>query len=262
MSFEEYEVLERPFGWKVEYWDGQARLTPRSMGVTSCLDLNHASTQQPGNQEYALIRVEATHAEQMIAGYFEAFADSVEFCNWPLADIQRSGERCIARYFSGHRGEPLAASVIALQPNTQELAGLALFVLTAERKPHLDLLYVLPSFQRQGIATAMLHRGVSHLVKTEATELSSAYHVCNQHSRQWHHKLGFRDVYGQHYIRLRAAWLGNEIWRKEKLGMLIGLDKLRQEQEEWQSQVKSYEEVWAQTLKDSQPSHTETQSDR
>ena len=238
MTFGEYEVLERPFGWKVEYWDGHAQLTPRSMGVETRIDLKtYALPQQLNPHQHTLIPADVTYTEQMIAGYFEAFADSVEFCNWPLERIQESAERCIHRYFSGHRGDPLPASVIALEPNTQEITGLALFVLKAERKPHLDLLYVRSPFQRQGIATAMLHQGISHLIETNSSELSSAYHICNHQSRDWHHKLGFQDVYDQYYIRIKLGWLNNEIWRREKLGMLTGLDELHREQEEWRSQV-------------------------
>lgn len=238
MSIDEYEVLEHPFGWKVEYWDGQAHFTPREMGVKTCINLSDRTPSQPSNpQRYSLVPVNETYTEKMIAGYFEAFADSVEFCNWPLEEIQKSAERCIHRYFEGHRGDPLPASVIVLEPNTQELIGLSLFVLKAERKPHLDLLYVRSLHQRQGVATAMVHWGMNHLTKTEAPKLSSAYHICNHQSRQWHHKLGFQDVYDPYYIRIRWGWLKHEIWRREKLGMLIGLDDLRQERDRWESQL-------------------------
>ena len=239
MSFDEYEVLEHPFGWKVEYWDGQAQFTPREMGVTTRIDLKTFSSQrQLSPQQYTLIPVSAAYTEQMIDGYFEAFADSVEFCNWPIREIQSAAERGISRYFKGYRGNPLPASVIALEPSTQRLVGLALFILKAEQKPHLDLLYVRSPHKRKGIATVMLHRGITHLLAVDASaDLFSAYHVCNHQSRQWHHKLGFQDVYDPYYIRIRWGWLKHEIWRREKLGMSIGLDDLRQERDKWESQL-------------------------
>ncbi|MEM9905901.1 MAG: GNAT family N-acetyltransferase [Cyanobacteria bacterium P01_D01_bin.44] len=240
MTFAEYEVLERPFGWKVEYWDGQARLTPRSIGVTTRIALiPRALSQLFTAWQDTLVSVDSAYTAQMIAGYFEVFADSVEFCDWPLEDIQQSADRDIKRYFSGERGDPLLASVIALEPNTQKLAGLALFVLKPEQKPYLDLLYVRSPFQRQGMATAMVSWGMSRLIETEFHELFSTYHICNHQSRQWHHKFGFQDIYDPYYIRLRLGWLNNEIWRKEKLGELTGLAALLQEQSQWQSQIES-----------------------
>lgn len=238
MSFAEYEVLERPFGWKVEYWDGKARLTPRHIGISTRLSLV-PSAQQSIPQQHSLVPVDSTYADQMIAGYLEVFADSVEFCDWPLEKIQESAERDIGRYFSGKRGDPLPASVIALDPNTQSLAGLALFVLKAEQKPHLELLYVRSPFQRQGMATDMLSWGINHLLTTDAKDLFSTYHVCNRQSRQWHHKFGFQDIYDAHYRRLKIAWLDNEIWRREKLETSTELDALTQEREQWCAQIKS-----------------------
>lgn len=244
MSVAEYEVMAYPFGWKAEYWDGQARLTPREMGVTTRIDLTpRALTQTSTEQQRTLIPAEATYADQMIAGYFEAFADSVEFCDWPIAEIQKSAERGIGRYLSGKRGDPLPASVIALEPNTQKLAGLALFVLRAEQRPRLDLLYVLPPFQRQGIATAMVTWGMNCLLKSKFQELFSAYHICNDQSRQWHHKLGFQDVYDPYYIRIRVGWLKHEIWRREASKELTGLEALIYEEEQWQSQLEEIDRL-------------------
>ncbi len=238
MSFAEYEVLAYPFGWKAEYWDGQAHLTPREMGVTTRLDLTpRPLIQLTTLQQHMLVQADPTYADQMIAGYFEVFADSVEFCNWPLEEIQKSAERDIKRYFAGHRGDPLPASVIALDPNTQQLAGLALFILKDNQRPHLDLLYVRSPFQRQGVATAMVGWGLNRLIETEFHELFSTYHVCNCQSRQWHHKIGFQDVYDAYYTRLKLRWLDHEIWRRQKLEILTGVNALIKEREQWQSRL-------------------------
>jgi hypothetical protein len=233
MSFAEWEILERPFGWKAEYWDGQAHLTPRDVGVTTRIDLSPRSLQQ----NHALVPVHPSYTEQMIAGYFETFVDSVEFCNWPVEEVQDSAKKSINRYFAGKKGEALPASVIALDPNSQKLAGLALFVLKREQKPHLELLYIRPPFQRTGMATEMVACGMNCLIESDFQELFSAYHICNKESRLWHHKFGFQDIYDPFYIRLRSAWLNQEIWRREKLGIVEGLDALIKEHHEWKSQL-------------------------
>ncbi|MGB8703324.1 MAG: GNAT family N-acetyltransferase [Thermosynechococcaceae cyanobacterium] len=234
MSFAECEVLERPFGWKVEYWDGQAHLTPREVGITTRIDLVPRSLRT----HHELIPVHPAYTEQMIAGYLEVFTDSVEFCDWPSAQIQDSAEKCIAHYFAGKRGEALSASVIALEPNSQNLAGLALFILKREKQPHLDLLYVRHSFQRRGIATAMVTWGINGLSKPNFSALFSTYHICNEESRLWHHHFGFQDIYDPYVLRLKSSWLTQEIWRKEKLGLFEGLDALITERDHCQSQLK------------------------
>lgn len=236
MSFEEYEIVEHPFGWKTEYWGGQAHFTPREMGVDTTLDLSafDLSQRQANAQPYVLLPVEESFTEQMINGYFEAFHDSVEFCNWPVKLILESAERGIYRYFEGKKGEPLTASVIALEPNTRRLAGLALFVLKPEKKPYLDLLYVRSPFRKQGIATTMLRWGTNDLIESDYQSLSSAYHVCNHQSRQWHHKQGFQDIYCPFYTNIKVGWLRNEIWRREKLEMLAELEELKREKEQWE----------------------------
>ncbi len=174
MSFADYEVLAYPFGWKAEYWDGQARLTPREMGVTTRLNLPLSPIQKTTLRHHTLVPVDSTYAEQMIAGYFEVFADSVEFCNWPVENIQESAESDIRRYFEGKRGNPLPASVIALEPNTQKLAGLALFALKAEQRPRLELLYVRSPFQRQGNSVRTLADSAQALADSAQALVDSA----------------------------------------------------------------------------------------
>jgi GNAT superfamily N-acetyltransferase len=232
MSFEEFEVMEQPFGWKVEYWDDHARLTPRSIGVTTKIKLSLRHAHSP-----VLVPVSPTDRDRLIAGYFEAFSDSVEFCGWRPESIQESAVRDIDKYFSGKRGEPLAASVIALAPGSQELAGLALLIGRSEEEAHLDLLYVRPGFQRQGVATAMLNWASHRLLEAGFQTLSSRYHICNEQSRLWHHRYGFEDEYDWYYAQLKVGWYRSEIWRRKKLGLMDELDRLEQERDRWASLI-------------------------
>lgn len=216
MSVEEFEVMEQPFGWKVEYWDGKAHLTPRSIGVTTKLQLTDRSTQNSAPFPYQLLPVTAESRQAMLDGYFVAFADSVEFCGWPVESIKESAQKDITRYFDGVRGEPLSASVIAVNPDSGQLVGLALFI----RKPpemlaYMDLLYVLPEFQRQGIASAMLDWAGNRLRLAGFDSLSSAYHICNQVSQRWHQRQGFVEEYDWYYARLKVGWYNHEIWRRQ-----------------------------------------------
>jgi hypothetical protein len=91
------------------------------------------------------------------------------------------------------------------------------------------------------MATAMVDWGINCLIETNLMELFSAYHICNDRSRLWHHKYGFEDVYNPFYIRLKYGWLKQEIWRREKLGLEIGT--LPQERDEWESKLDAEERL-------------------
>jgi GNAT superfamily N-acetyltransferase len=233
MSFEDYDALENPFGWKVEYWDGHARLSPRSIGVTTRINL---SPRQFAHS-YGLVPVRAEDRDRMISGYFDAFSDSVEFCGWSPEAIAESGVKAIGHYLAGTRGEALSASVIALAPGSQELVGLALVIRRPDRDPALDLLYVRPGFQRQGVATAMLNWAIDRLLESGFQTLSSRYHICNEDSRLWHHHQGFADEYDWYYIKLKMSWYRSEIWRREQLKLTDGLEELKREAEQWETQI-------------------------
>lgn len=83
MSFKEYELMPHPFGWKVEYWDGNAHLTPRYYGVKTKLALQHRAI----NESWRIVPANIAFKEQAIAIFFETFQDSVEFCDWPTEEI-------------------------------------------------------------------------------------------------------------------------------------------------------------------------------
>jgi GNAT superfamily N-acetyltransferase len=233
MSFAAYEVMERPFGWKVEYWDGHAHLSPRSIGVTTKVNLSPREVTHPHN----LVPVSADYYDRMMAGYLETFSASVEFCGWPMESIAESAAKDIGNYFSGKRGEPLSASVLALAPGSQQIAGLALVIHRPNYGAYMDLLYVRPEFQRQGLGTAMLNWAIADLIAAGFPTLSSAYHVCNEPSRLWHHRHGFEDEPDWYYARMKVGWYDLEIWRREKLGLMDGLDDLRGERDRWAAQV-------------------------
>ncbi len=234
MSIEDYEVLENPFGWKVEYWDGHARFSPRSIGVTTTID---PLSPRQFEHHYTLVPVSPNDRDRMIAGYFEAFSQSVEFCDWSPESIQESAAKAINHYLSGKRGDTLSASVIALAPGFQELAGLALFIRRSDDGAFMDLLYVRPGFQRQGVATAMLNWAIDRLIESGFQTLSSRYHICNEDSRLWHHKQGFEDSYDWYYIKLKVGWYRAEIWRREHLKLTEGLEELRQERDRWMARM-------------------------
>lgn len=280
MSMTDFEIMQHPFGWKAEYYGGKAVFTPREHIVTTQLNL----TQRDVTSTYLLLPVEVNFKEQMIDAFFETFQDSVEFCNWPLEDIQAQATQNINDYFKGVRGEPLSFSIMAvepknnritsswdnrdskrygistsldnrreegeglkitnnlyypatMQPQNHNLIGLILFIKNKSDKIHLDLLLVKPNYQRKGVGKQMISFAINQLYAAGITELYSAYHICNEISKKWHHSIGFQDIYDQYYIRLKYSWYRHEIWRHQQLNLEEQLESLIQQRDYWYAQL-------------------------
>jgi RimJ/RimL family protein N-acetyltransferase len=241
MSIEEFELISHPFGWKAEYFNGQAHFTPRENHVYTKLTLEHREI----NESWKIVPVEQVLQQQIIEVFFTTFLDSVEFCNWPTESIRNQVNKNINNYFQGARGEPLSVSVMALEPNTDRIIGVALFVQKEEGHTELDLLFVKPSHQRMGIATQMVTKATNILYNNGVRELRCAHHICNEQSRDWQHKYGFEIIPDQFYCRLKYSFYRHEVWRHEKMAETQqsqcvnskNLEELRQERDRWYEQI-------------------------
>ncbi|SEA67292.1 Acetyltransferase (GNAT) family protein [Thiothrix caldifontis] len=232
MTVDEYHLMEQPFGYKVEYWDDHAVITPRENHVVTQLRVV-ARVVSPACR---LVALDTSRQQEMAETFFAAFHDTVEFCDWNESHIREFADRSISGYFAGKRGVPHPASVMALAQDGS-IIGLALLLTDEAGDVCLDLLCVVPAYQRQKIATSMVATAVNQLSVLGVETLSSVYHICNESSRDWHHRFGFVDVYDQMYIRLKYAWYRNEVWRRDKLGLFDGLDALKAERDFWLAQL-------------------------
>lgn len=229
ISLAELEKIPQPFGWKVEYYDDQAHITPRDMAIRTKLDIHPIVK----TSTYNLQPIDAGYKQQMIEVFYQSFLDSAEFCDWTKKDLRKHADRNINNYFIGFRGQPLTQSVMAIEPKTKQVIGLALFLIHRKQHYELDLLLVNPKYQRQGLATAMVSHVTQQLHEQGITELYSFYHICNELSRNWHQKFGFKEEYTASFIRLKCAWYRDEIWRLGKLGLMEDLPELIREQDYW-----------------------------
>ena len=250
MSFDEFDTIESLLGWKTEYWDGYARFTPRGMGVKTRLDFESVSTPEDiSHTEFTFITPTPDHAQQMIDGYIASFINSVEFCGWPIDDIFEEADCDISLYFEGKRGKPLSTSAIALDPNTQHVIALSL-ISERRQSARLELLYVRPPYQRQGIGTDLIHHSVRALRQQGYSQLTSRYHICNHHSRKFYHRLGFEDVCDRYYLRIYTGWLRNEIHRRESLGMLDEIEEMKQERKQLENKLEILEEEFSRSIRE------------
>jgi len=210
-----------------------AHLTPREHCVRLQVELSYREIAASEN----ICPVDNQFKTQMIETFYETFQDSVEFCNWPVDKITAHARKNINDFFEGKRGRPLPVSVMALESESRKLIGLALFLENKDGNAELDLLFVKPSFQGKGIATQMVNTAANQLYDEGTTELHSAYHICNEGSRKWHIKFGFKEMPDQFYCRMKYSWYGHEIWRLERLDKNADLDELKRERDRWHAQL-------------------------
>ena len=234
VSMDEYLQMQQPFGYKVEYYNGEAVFEPREIAVDAWLKLSP----RPVASQWPFVAVDPVHSEAMKAAFYLAFHDTVEFCDWPEQAIRKHAQKNIDDYFAGVRDEPHAVSRMLLKDDC--VIALALFLTDRDGHVKLDLLFVLPEFQRLGIAAAIVAIAINELQQQGVTEIFSAYHALNQASQDWHRAFGFEDVYGQYYVRMKYSWYRREIQRLEQLGAAVGEELLR-ERDYWDGLL---EEEW------------------
>lgn len=215
MTIDEFHLMPRKLGWKHEYWDGHAHITPSYSGVvTATLAVQPRPVHAP-----CLVRSvgEADQPGLQIA-YLAAFQDTIDYCDWQLADIEAAAAENLTSYFAGKRGQPLAASQVAVSDT--EVVGAALMVQKQNGQPFLDLLFVIPQWHRKGVATALVATALNDLAAAGYHTLTSRFWLGNEESRAWHHGFGFVDEPDLFLARAYYYQAQYELERREALGNL------------------------------------------
>jgi GNAT superfamily N-acetyltransferase len=191
MSWDELHRLPRPLGWKVEYWDGHAHLTPRPSSVLTTLAVGPRDVPADVSMRPAA----PDDAPRLVPVFVAAFLDTIEYCDRGPAEVETSAREHVESYFAGTRGVPHPASRISLirgpQGARERITGAALVLERPDAPPLLDLLFVLPGQQRRGLATALVSAAVNELARAGFTHLRSVYSLGNEASRAWHQRFGF-----------------------------------------------------------------------
>lgn len=139
------------FGWKHEYWDGHAHLTPRQhhVHVRVCIEARTPRVPTAAPHHLRIRAVGQADTPELVHAFIGSFQDGVEFCDWPVEKVREHARRNITDFFSGRRGTPLlAASRLAVDGRGP--VGAALLG-GREEGPTLDLLMVRPGSRRRRI---------------------------------------------------------------------------------------------------------------
>jgi GNAT superfamily N-acetyltransferase len=212
MSLEQFLLLPRKEGWKYEYYEGKAHVTPRHISVNGRLLLRPREVACP----YPLVVPAASHAALLESAFFESFFETHEFCDWSAERTRSFAQSCISAHFAGDRGTPLPSSRVAFAPEPgsgrEVVAGAAMLTWDPEEQgPMLDLLFVAPPWQRMGVANALVGAAGNALLESGERFLSTKWALGNEPSADWHRRFGFIEVPDPYLDRLRqAADLGQE----------------------------------------------------
>ena len=190
MSFDAFERLPRRLGWKYEYIDGCAVISPGPLSVATQVAVEIRPVRSP----LPLRDVRTSDEDILHAAYAAAFAATSEYWGWNPVDVEQSARTAIAQFFGGDRGAPHPASRLAVDKSPDGKIAGAVLITQRPSGPFLDLLFVHPQWHRQGVATALVASALCVLAESGADHLTSRYHLANGPSRTWHHAFGFVDL--------------------------------------------------------------------
>jgi GNAT superfamily N-acetyltransferase len=125
--------------------------------------------------------------------YAAAFEDTYDYCDREPEEVRAEAAREVPRTFGGDEYGWFLAYASRVAEVDGRAVG-ALLVTEYEGQPHLTYLFVLPAWQRKGLATALVQSAANALRDAGYTELTSTYRPGNEPSRAWHTKFGFVEV--------------------------------------------------------------------
>lgn len=243
MTREEFDLLPIELGWKCEYSGGKAHFTPTDHIAYANIAVEPRSYCSP----IPMRPVTIEDQDSLIECFTNAFHDTIEYCDFDRRRTADSARRLLRDFFNGKRGKPLQASRLALVPVDGSaapiVAGGALVLEHKGDSAMLDLLFVIPSYRKRGLATALVQAAITDLHSIGKTNLVTRYHLGNAASRAWHARFGFVEEPDLILARLYLASTQQEYLRGRQLGELSEIEqhRLLAKCEQLQEQVENLE---------------------
>ena len=243
MSFEVWELLPYQPGWKYEYWDGCAHITPNHQTAVTTAPVTPRPVHAP-----CVLRQDIPEDEApLLAVYMEAFADNQAYCDYTDVAFLDAARSDLRKSFSGHRAPLLAASRVAVIATAtgEQRVGAALLSREREYGPMLDLLFIRPAWQRRGLATALVASAMNALHRAGEDTLTSCYQLANLTSQIWHRGFGFVECPDLRYAQTYYRRAKQELFRRDKAGGLSDAEHavLHAEVKYWHDQVEALERL-------------------
>ena len=239
MPVEEFEHMEHRLGWKHEYWNGAAQLSPQETAVVSLQrPVGAASLSHPPLREGEQFRPVQAEDEAGLAKLFiVAFDDAVEFAGWPDDVYRKDSYDSMASFFGNatsrrHHGRSPGRRDASFVCVAGEQLLAAVLVRSIRRGPILEPIMVQPAHQRRGLGTALLSVTLEALNAAGESTLYSRCHLGNPASLAWHKKSGFQEIpdyFSAAHRWHHYAWLADvaepvaiRLDRRLRFGLLAG----------------------------------------
>lgn len=243
ISFEEWERLPRPPGWKYEYYEGCAHIRPNYQYALTAVTV----APRPVTPPRALRGVLPEDEAPLLGAYLEAFEDDVVYCDYTDEQLLDAARADLRASFGGRRAPLLPASRVAVsgQGAAEQLVGAALLGQDKEYGAVLDLLFIRPAWHRRGLATALAASAMNALHESGESSLTSCYHLANLPSQAWHRAFGFVERPDLRYAQAYCRFAQHELSRREDSGELAATESaaLRTDLQYWQDQVEALERL-------------------
>lgn len=188
---DQLESLPRPAGYKVEYVDGEAWITPTAACVTPVLRLS-GEMGLPAREDVRRLGVDDWEALGPI--FVVAFRRVAPFASLGEGEAEAALHECLHATRAGEDG-PLVEPACLVATRPDGLAGglITTMIRRGGREvPHLTWIFVRPLERRRGVASALLRAAADELLALGYDELASTSLIANVPSLLWHWRQGFR----------------------------------------------------------------------
>lgn len=189
MSIEAFHRMPWRLGWKHEYFEDRAYLSPSYVSMEVYLPAPSWPPEisgLPGEGSAQIRAVDAADAPELERLFFDAFRPSVEFIGYGDGDVRARAREALRAYFEGGP-HPQASRVVVEEHG---IVG-AMIVIETDGNPFTHLLMIHSARQRIGLGRALLSNVTAALRKRGCDVLRSRFFVANEPSCRWHGKVGF-----------------------------------------------------------------------
>ena len=97
ISMDDFHKMPHRLGWKHEYWDGKARLSPNLCAVAAFRRSTIVNNMPSTTDEDCLdVRpIESCHESELVELFLEAFDDCVIYCGYPDQAFQKEARQSV-----------------------------------------------------------------------------------------------------------------------------------------------------------------------
>lgn len=245
MSEDEWWGFPRIPGWKYE-WHVKlgADVTIRPFGPHYRIPVERSATSAPCEVRSVKWKDVAT----LKAAFTEAFNGYTDYLYCTEKQLLKLGSAVLRDFFAlGRDSLCRRASCLAVDPeNPARVIGAALLVPAnkAVRMPpkvatQLQPVFIVPGWQRRGIATALVAEVLRRLGEAGQEALVSGCSDYNAVSKRFHVSFGATEILRYYARRPLFYWARNEIWRREHLGKTKAIPFEPQEREKLEQSLMS-----------------------